>query len=152
MKVNMMLADSAQVVGGKLYLLGGGWSTIGPEPTPFAVVLLIEVPWNETNHRFQFKLELVTEDDQAVVVPTPQGERPVVLEGAFEVGRPAGMRAGMPLNVPIAINLPHLPLAPDHVYVWRLALDGRTEDDWRLTFTTRPQQHAGAVHGGIAAT
>lgn len=152
MKINMLLADSAQVVGGKLYLLGGGWSTIGPDPTPFAIAMLLEVPWNEANQRFQFKLELLSEDAQPVLMPTPEGERPLVLDGAFEVGRPAGARVGMPLNVPIAINLPHLPLQPDRVYVWRLSIDGRTDEDWRLTFTTRPRQHAGAMQGGIAAT
>ena len=110
------------------------------------------MPWNAANHRFQFKLKLLSEDEQAVIVPTPQGELPVVIEGAFEVGRPAGMHPGMTLNVPIAINLPQLPLAPDRVYVWRLSLDGQTDDDWRLTFTTRPAQPAGIGQGGIAAT
>ena len=148
----MMLADFAQVVGAKLYLLGGGWSTIGPEPSSFAVAILIEVPWSAANHRFPFTLELLSEDGKAVIVPTPQGELPVVIEGAFEVGRPAGMRAGMALNVPIAINLPQLPLLPNRVYVWRLSLDGQTEDDWRLTFATRPEQPAGVGQGGIAAT
>ena len=134
MKVNLLLADSAQVVGGKLYLLGGGWSAIGPDPTPFAFAMLIEVPWNEANQRFRFKLELLSEDGQPVAMPTPQGEQPLVLDGAFEVGRP-----------------PQLPLEPDRVYAWRLSIDDETEDDWRRTFTTRPRQHAGAMPGGLAA-
>ena len=29
-KVTMMLADAAQAVEGKLYILGGGWSVTGP--------------------------------------------------------------------------------------------------------------------------
>ena len=37
MKVSLLLADSAQAVAGKLYLLGGGWTVTGPEPSPFAM-------------------------------------------------------------------------------------------------------------------
>ena len=32
MKVTMLLADSAQAIEGKLYILGGGWSITGPDP------------------------------------------------------------------------------------------------------------------------
>ena len=35
----MILADSAQVADGKLYILGGGWSITGPDPTPSAVAI-----------------------------------------------------------------------------------------------------------------
>jgi hypothetical protein len=40
----MMLADAAQVANGKLFILGGGWSVTGPEPSPSAIVLKIAVP------------------------------------------------------------------------------------------------------------
>ena len=40
-----MLADAAQVAGGKLYVLGGGWSVLYA-PAPFAIALKIEVPWS----------------------------------------------------------------------------------------------------------
>ena len=32
MKVTILLADAAQAVEGKLFVLGGGWSVTGPEP------------------------------------------------------------------------------------------------------------------------
>src|SRR5207244_5203833 len=35
-KVTILLADAAQAVEGKLYVLGGGWSTTGPDPAPMA--------------------------------------------------------------------------------------------------------------------
>ena len=44
----MMLADSAQVSEGKLFILGGGWSVTGP-PAPSAIALHVEVPWDQTN-------------------------------------------------------------------------------------------------------
>ena len=55
MRVTLMLADSAQAVEGKLYILGGGWSLVGPEPTPMAIALKIEVPWDETNRRHTWR-------------------------------------------------------------------------------------------------
>ena len=33
----MLLADAAQQLGGKLYILGGGWSVTGPQPAPSAI-------------------------------------------------------------------------------------------------------------------
>lgn len=45
----MMLADSAQAVGGKLYILGGGFDRINMPSVPFHhrfdLAMLIEVPW-----------------------------------------------------------------------------------------------------------
>ena len=39
----MMLCDAAQVADGKLYVLGGGWSLIGPDPMPSAIAMKIDV-------------------------------------------------------------------------------------------------------------
>lgn len=142
MKVNMMLADSAQAVQGKLYVLGGGWTITGPGPTPSAIAAIIEVPWNDANRRFKFEMALLTADGQPVIVPTPQGDRPLLIEGQFEAARPLGLKPGSPLTVPLAINIGPLPLQPDSVYVWRLSIDGHTEEDWQLSFVTRPAQSA----------
>ncbi len=75
MKVTMLLADAAQAVEGKLYILGGGWSIIGPEPTPMAFAIKIEVPWTEANIRHQLRVALYDEDGQPVIIPTSAGER-----------------------------------------------------------------------------
>src|SRR4051794_17346369 len=58
MKVTMILADSAQAVDGKLYVLGGGWSLAGPGPTPMALAVKIEVPWDRGNMRHHLTIEL----------------------------------------------------------------------------------------------
>lgn len=137
MKVTMMLADSAQAVAGKLYILGGGWSITGPGPAPFAIALKIEVPWDEANRPHRFVLELLTADDQPVSVHSPQGETPVVVEGQLEVGRPAGLVPGTPLDSTTAINFMAMPIPPGGRYVWRLSIDGRTDENWRVAFTTR---------------
>ena len=80
MKVTMLLADSAQAVGGKLYILGGGWSITGPMPSPSAIALKIEVPWDLAARRHNILLELVDADGQPIRLPTPQGEQPVRAE------------------------------------------------------------------------
>jgi hypothetical protein len=73
-KVTMMLADAAQEVGGKLYVLGGGWSITGPEPVPMAIALKLEVPWDRTNLQHSLLLELLDEDGEPVLVPGQDGE------------------------------------------------------------------------------
>jgi hypothetical protein len=133
-----MLCDSAQAVGGKLYILGGGWNITGPQPTPSAIAIYVEVSWDLTNVQHPWRLELLDADDQPVMVPTPIGDQPLVLEGMLEVGRPVGIQPGVGIGIPLAINLAPLPLAPDSRYVWRLTIAEHTEDNWRLPFSTRP--------------
>jgi hypothetical protein len=133
MRANVMLADAAQAIQGKLFVLGGGWNMIKPGG-PSAVAILIQVPWDQTNRKHHWLLELMDGDGEPVVVPTPLGEeQPVRLEGDFEVGRPPGTTAGSELGVPLAVNLGPLPLALGR-YVWRLSIDGESHDYWRQPF------------------
>ena len=52
------VADSAQVLGGKLYALGLGWDSTVPG-VPTAVVFKVGVPWALTNtpHLLEVRLE-----------------------------------------------------------------------------------------------
>jgi hypothetical protein len=139
MRVTMMLADAAQAADGKLYILGGGWSVTGPAPVPQAIALLIDVPWDQTNMRHQWLLELLDSDGHPATGKDPEGnEQPIQLGGEFEVGRPAGLTPGTPIGVPVAINLAPPPLEAGRRYVWTLTIDGQGHEDWRLAFSTRP--------------
>jgi hypothetical protein len=138
MKVTLMLADSAQAVEGKLYILGGGWSVTGPEPTPMAIAMKLEVPWDETNRRHAWRLELLDSDGRPVTLSSGADGRAIEIGGEFEVGRPAGVKPGTPIDLPLAINLSALALEPDGRYVWKLWIDDRTDEDWQAAFTTRP--------------
>ncbi len=137
----MMLADAAQELGGKLYILGGGWSVTGPMPTPMAIALKIEVPWDRTNEKHELLLELLDEDGNPVRVPGPD-EEPVALQvtGEFEVGRPAGIKPGTPIDSALAVTFGPLPLEAGRRYQWRLSIDGKTDEDWALGFSTRSEE------------
>ena len=102
----MMLADSAQVSEGKLYVLGGGWSVTGP-PAPSAIVLHVEVPWDLTNRRLEWRLELVDSDGYPVLTADGEGgENPIMMGGEIEVGRPPGTPHGMSQLFQVAMNVP----------------------------------------------
>jgi hypothetical protein len=141
MRLTMLLADAVQAVNGKLYVLGGGWSITGPAPTPSALAIKIDVPWDEGNKKHRFRLTLMDGDGQAVMVPTPVQAMavPVELSGEFEAGRPAGLKPGTPLDVVLALNISALPLLPDSRYVWRMWIDDQTREDWEVSFSTRPK-------------
>lgn len=132
-KVTMMLADSAQAAEGKLYILGGGWSVIGPAPTPFAIAIKIEVPWDLANRNHQFLLRLEDQDGH----PFKLDGTPIELGGGFEVGRPTGLQPGVPIDSSLAINFGPVSLPPGSRFLWRLFLNGGSRSDWTLGFSTR---------------
>jgi hypothetical protein len=139
-KVSMMLADAAQAVNGKLYILGGGWSVIYGA-APAAIALKIEVPWNEAGDTHTLRVELLDADGRPVL--GPDGERPLVkIDGTFKTGVPAGLKPGLPVDAVQAFGIPPLPLEPGR-YVWKLSIDGREREDWSLAFT-RAERSAGS--------
>lgn len=79
----LILADAAQVVGNKLYLLGGGWDTLVvntsfPAHQHCAIAASFRVPWNETNQRHDIEIEVADEDGRTLMQ----------VGGQVEVGRP----------------------------------------------------------------
>lgn len=125
MDVTMLLCDAAAESGGKLYVLGGGWSVVHapehPIPIPMALAVKISVPWDQSNTKHTLKLSLIDDDHQAIEVEGSEG--PIEVGGEFEVGRPPGMKPGTPLDTPFAFSFPPIPLAPGG-YVWELEIDG----------------------------
>jgi hypothetical protein len=141
-KVTLMLADHAQSVGGKLYISGGGWSMTGPEPAPFALVLDVKVPWHAVDQNHTFKLELLDADGGPVAVETPEGPRPLSVEGGFEASPGDDIPPGMPVDAQVAFNFGPQQLTPGERYEWRLSIDGETREDWYVAFSTRAQPEA----------
>jgi hypothetical protein len=91
MKVTMLLADAVQAVSGKLYILSGGWSLIGPDPAPTAIAIKIDLPWEMADRPHTLQLDLLDEDGQPAMLPlgtvdNPVPEnRPLQISGHFEV-------------------------------------------------------------------
>ena len=139
-----MLADSAQAVGGKLYILGGGWSLTGPEPASFALAVKIEVPWDQAGFSHTFRLALFDSDGQVVVNETRDGPQAIEIAAGFEVERAPGLRPGSPIDVPLAFTFAPIPLEAGERYVWRLEIDGHSHEDWRVAFSTRPRRDTSA--------
>jgi hypothetical protein len=132
----MMLADSAQIADGKLYILGGGWSITGPDPVPSAVAIKLSIDRHEVDQPHRW--ELVLEDADGAPVFIGDERQPVEVHGEFTVGAPQGVPEGTPVDFPIALGIPPIPLVPGSRYQWRLFVDGETYPGGIVAFSTRP--------------
>jgi hypothetical protein len=120
--VTMLLCDAAHAVGGKLYVLGGGWSILTKvQPrASMALAVKLSVPWSRANERMPIEAILIT--DQGAEV-RQEGEQEVRAEGGIEVGRPPGLRPGTPLDATFVLNFEGLDLDVGG-YVWELRVAG----------------------------
>lgn len=95
-----MIADYAEIVGGKLYLMGGGWDTYGLGDVPgqirFAIALGVRIAWDETNQP-QHVVVTIEDDD---------GQVAVRIEGDLNVGRPPDLPPGASQLAQMAANVP----------------------------------------------
>ena len=96
----VILADHAEVVNGKLYLMGGGWETLtlnNPDMThSFGLAVAFSIPWNETNQPHNVEI-MFTDDDST--------ETLAKVEATLEVGRPPGVPRGQSQLSQMAINM-----------------------------------------------
>lgn len=134
----MLLADSAQVADGKLYILGGGWSITGPDPTPSAVAMKVGVDTHEFNIQHHWELFLEDADGQPVRFETPEGSQTIEVRGDFSAQAPEGVPAGTPVDIPIAVNFGPIPLGTGQRYSWRFVINGESLPGGTVSFTTRP--------------
>ncbi len=100
----LILADHAEVVNGKLYMMGGGWSDLQrvptaegqpPPPSHLSVAVSVLVGWNETNRTHHLRLTI--ENDDAT-------QKLAELEGDIEVGRPPGIPPGSDQRAMLAVS------------------------------------------------
>jgi hypothetical protein len=78
----LILADAAEVVNNKLYLMGGGWDRLVvhsefPVAQHFGVALSVVVPPEETDKAHEFALDVLN----------PHGKLLATIEAEFEVGK-----------------------------------------------------------------
>jgi hypothetical protein len=92
-----MLADAAQVQGGKLFVLGGGFDTISAQKLPIvhrslALAMVAEVDPDERHRDLEISIRLLDEDGQALDVEA---------QGKLRVGAPPNLPPGATSIVPI---------------------------------------------------
>ena len=114
----LLLADRAEAINGKLYMMGGAWERIGvvdfAQPLVISVALGILVPWSATNQNHTLALEIRDADGQPI---------PFKVEATFVAGRPpflTGETQRMLLTIPGASVM--LPGAGS--YVLAASIDG----------------------------
>jgi hypothetical protein len=114
----LLLADRAEAINGKLYMMGGAWERIGVvdfnQALVISVALGILVPWSATNQNHTLALEIRDADGKPI---------PFKVEATFVAGRPpflTGETQRMLLAIPGASVM--LPGAGS--YVLAASIDG----------------------------
>lgn len=110
---------------------------IGPQPTPMAIAIKLDVAWTELEDPHHWELFLEDADGQELIFETPEGPRPIEVRGDFQVGKPPGSIEGAPVSVNLAVNIGPLPFVPGQRFNWKLIVDGVSDEDWVLPFSTR---------------
>lgn len=122
----LLLADRAEAVNGKLYMVGGGFDRVGvtslPASANFDVAIGAMVDYNETNEPHTFELRLENVDNDVVLGP---------IGGQVEVGRPPGMKPAQSQRVMIVIRGP-FPIPAPGEYAWVAVLDGHRQAPTRF--------------------
>ena len=94
-----LIADHADIAGGKLYLNGGGWDRYQmgtfPAQLRLAVAVGIRVDWDETNRATPVRVTV--EDDD--------GTELVSVNGSANVGRPPRLTPGSSQLIQMAVNV-----------------------------------------------
>ena len=111
----LLLCDHAEVVNGKLYVLGGGWTQTvrmiaapppgasGPElpPTQFAIAVSLLIDWEEAGGVLPVRIGIEDEVGHALMAVT----------GQLTTGRPPTPTPGLALRstlaMPVALVFPH---------------------------------------------
>lgn len=114
-----MLADGAQVVQGKLYILGGQWDRIMVASLPaqhpsMAVVLVLKVEYSEAPKTCTLAIELTLDGK-------PAGVR---AGGQLSIGHAPGLKRGAPQFAPAAITFANVQFERTGRYDWTVSVDG----------------------------
>lgn len=115
----LIVADFAEAINGKLYIQGAGWARITPNmPVFIALATVIRVPYSMTNTPHKVTLRLCTDDGESY-----PPDQPFEVEMDVEVGRPPGMLHGEESIVPFAAKLNGLAFEPG-AYRFEAAVEG----------------------------
>jgi hypothetical protein len=122
---SLLLAESAQVSDGKLFVMGGGFDCLRsrlPAGLEAAVAMILSVPWPLLEVPYELRLELANADGEAT------GFR---LRAELESTPPSGWREGTPLTVPLVFPV-RAELGEPGRYAVRCLIEG--EERGRVAF------------------
>jgi len=133
-EVTSFLADSVDLVSGKIYALGIGWNTIFTPGFPIqhprvGLGVLVNVPYTSTNEDHTLEITLQDEDGNPIplrFMPNEDGSQTpdFKFSAQFRLGRPSALPAGDPQLMPIAINFDGLIFNKASMYRWVINIDG----------------------------
>jgi len=134
MRVDAFLADSAEVVQGKIYALGAGWNTIFVRSFPavhrrLCVAATVHVPYTATNEPHRLELKLITEDGVAHPIgyrAGPEGAPQAVqaMAGEFTLGRPPLLVDGDEQVACFAFGIDAMRFDTAGMFSWVVSIDG----------------------------
>jgi uncharacterized protein DUF6941 len=130
----LLLADSAQAVDGKLYVLGGAWNMLRfpefPASLMVGIAVAIDVDWNETNQRHHLDIHFEDADGH---------EMEPRIGADFEAGRPPGAIAGAELRIVLAVNGPvSVPTPGSYAAVATIGGEELARSRFQATLAPRP--------------
>lgn len=135
MEVDAFVADSVTAVEGKLYALGAGWNLITTSQLParhsrLGIGVIIRVPYTATNQLHRLELRLDDSDGRRMpLADAPTGAETddgkiYVIDGQFNVGRPAQLTPGDDQIVVIAMNVDGVVFEKADAYNVVIDIDG----------------------------
>jgi hypothetical protein len=115
----LLLADRAEAINGKLYIMGGAWDQLTvldlQQAVLFSFALGILVPWNATNQQYTVHISIEDEDKQPIGVRADAG---------FTVGRPPLAAPGTTQRVLLAVPVVPVVLPKYGSYTVTAAIPG----------------------------
>ena len=116
-----LLADSAQVQNGKLFILGGGFDTISVRSLPavhrsLTLAMVAEVDPDERQRDLELEIKLIDEDGAAIGVEA---------KGRLRVGAPPNLPPGSASVVPIVSPFHNITFAQAKGYAFVVSLEER---------------------------
>lgn len=133
-----LIADAATVAEGKLFVHGGGWTSLSAAGLPvvhpsMALALVFRVDFGEALTTGEFRVELVDEDG------SPQGP---AAGGQLTAGHAPGTRPGQDIDIPLALTFPAVRFERAGRYRWAISWNGEPVDSVAFSVEVR------AVPGG----
>jgi hypothetical protein len=121
-EANVLLCDFAEEVGGKLYIMGGGWSrlTKARQSATMCLAVKLSIPWEEVEAVEKIEAYLVTSAGE----PVEMQNEPVRVSGELRPSKEPSATPELPVDLTFALRFEGLVLDPG-VYTWRLEVNAQ---------------------------